>query len=82
MLLREIEDVPSVEFVYLVFTRMPGESYRKRFRSLLLCPLSVQRPFVDHVYVKVTAKCLLVSRVSSQHEAPNSVHVCHLGGLW
>jgi len=29
------EDVPLVDFVYLVFTRMPGESYRKRFRSLL-----------------------------------------------
>ena len=30
------EDVPLVEFMYLVFTRMPGESYRKRLRSLLL----------------------------------------------
>ena len=26
-----------VEFMYLVFTRMPGESYRRRFRCLLLC---------------------------------------------
>ena len=26
-----------VEFMYLVFTRMPGESYRKQLRSLLLC---------------------------------------------
>ena len=25
------------EFMYLVFTRMPGESYRRRLRSLLLC---------------------------------------------
>ena len=33
-----IEDVPLVEFMYLVFTRMPGESYRRRLRSLLyLC---------------------------------------------
>ena len=31
------EDVPVVEFMYLVFTRMPGESYRMRLRSLLLC---------------------------------------------
>ena len=31
------EDVPLVEFMYLVFTRMPGESYRRRLRSLLLC---------------------------------------------
>ena len=30
------EDVPLVEFVYLVFTRMPDESDRWRLRSLLL----------------------------------------------
>ena len=30
------EDVPLVEFMYLVFTRMSGESYRRRLRSLLL----------------------------------------------
>ena len=30
------EDVPLVEFVNLVFTRMPGEGYRRRLRSLLL----------------------------------------------
>ena len=30
-----IEDVPLVEFMYLVFTRMPGESYRRRLGSLL-----------------------------------------------
>ena len=33
----ETEDVPLVEFMYRVFTRMPGESYRRRLRSLLLC---------------------------------------------
>ena len=31
------EDVPVVEFMYLVFTRMPGESYPRRLRSVLLC---------------------------------------------
>ena len=30
------EEVPLVEFMYLVFTRTPGESYRRRLRSLLL----------------------------------------------
>ena len=30
------EDVPLVEFMYLAFTRMPGESYRRQLRSLLL----------------------------------------------
>ena len=29
------EDVSLVEFMYLVFTRMPGESYRRRRGSLL-----------------------------------------------
>ena len=32
-----------MEFQYPLFTRVPGESYRWRFRSLLLCPLSVER---------------------------------------
>ena len=31
-----IEDVPLVEFMYLVFTRIPGDSYCRRLRSLLL----------------------------------------------
>ena len=36
----EIEDVPLVEFMYLVFTRMAGESYRRRLGSLLLYSVS------------------------------------------
>ena len=31
-----VADVPLVEFMYLVHTRMPGESYRRQLRSLLL----------------------------------------------
>ena len=30
-----LEAVPPVEFMYFVFTRMPGDSYRRRLRSLL-----------------------------------------------
>ena len=30
-----LEDVSLVEFMYLVFTRLPDESYRRRLRSLL-----------------------------------------------
>ena len=30
------EDVTLVEFMYLVFTRMPGESYRRRLGSLFV----------------------------------------------
>ena len=33
------EGVPFVEFMYVVLTRVSGESYRRRFRSVLLCPL-------------------------------------------
>ena len=32
---RVLEDVPLVEFIYLVFIRMPGESYRRRLMFLL-----------------------------------------------
>ena len=37
MQVNTIEDVPSVEFMHLVFTRMPGESCCRWLRSLLLC---------------------------------------------
>ena len=35
-ILKLIEDVPLVKFKYLVFIRMPGESYCRQLRSLLL----------------------------------------------
>ena len=31
------ENVPLVDFMFFVFTRMPGGSYRRRLGSLLLC---------------------------------------------
>ena len=31
------EDASVVEIMYLVFTRMPGESYRRQLMSLLYC---------------------------------------------
>ena len=33
----ESSHVPLVKLMYLVFIRTPGENYRRRFRSLLLC---------------------------------------------
>ena len=42
-----IEDVPLVEFMYLSFTRVPGESYRRRLRSLLLCLCDVFRALIN-----------------------------------
>ena len=35
------DHVPLVEFIYLVFTRMPGQSYRRLLKSLLLCLCNV-----------------------------------------
>ena len=43
-----VGDVSLVELLYLVFTRMPGASYRWRLRSLLLCQcVSVCGVFFD-----------------------------------
>ena len=41
------EDVPLVEFMYLVFTRMPGESYCRRLWSLLLYLCYVFRALIN-----------------------------------
>ena len=45
------ETVPLVEFMYVVFTRMPGESYRRRLRSLLLCLFDVLRALINSLFV-------------------------------
>ena len=43
------EDVPLVEFMHLVFIFHARWSYRRRLRSLLLCPfLSSARPHSIH----------------------------------
>ena len=40
-------DVALVEFMYLEFARMPGESYRRQLRSLLLCWCDVLRAIIN-----------------------------------
>ena len=42
-----LEDVPLVELIHLVFTRMPGESCRRRLSSLLLCLCDVFRALMN-----------------------------------
>ena len=42
-----IEDVPLVEFMYLVFTRMSGEHHRRRLKSLLLCLCDVFQAIIN-----------------------------------
>ena len=39
--------MPPVELIYLVFTRMPGESYRRRVTSLLLCLCDIFLALMD-----------------------------------
>ena len=41
------EDAPLVEFMYLVFTRMPGESHRRRLGSVLLYLCYVFRALIN-----------------------------------
>ena len=39
-----LEDIPLESFQHLAFICMPGGSYHRCFRSLLLCPLSCMQP--------------------------------------
>ena len=45
----DIEDIPLVEFMYLVFTRILGESYRRRLTSLLMCLCDVFRALINFI---------------------------------
>ena len=42
-----IEDILLVEFVYVVFTHVPGKSYRRWLRSLLLYLCYVLRALIN-----------------------------------
>ena len=49
--LLNLEDIPQVEFMFLVFTGMPGESYRRQLRSLLLYLCYVFRALINFLCV-------------------------------
>ena len=53
-----VEDIPLVEFMYLVFTRMPGKSYRRRLRSLLLYLCDVFRALINSLVCWFCASAL------------------------
>ena len=57
------EDVPLVEFMYLVFTRMPGESYHMRLRSLVLRSFDVCQALTNSLIWYITCIIYNVSRV-------------------
>ena len=44
---RNLGCTPGVEFMYLVFTYVPGENYGRRLRSLLLCLCDVIRAQIN-----------------------------------
>ena len=46
-----VDDVPLVELMYLVFTRMPGASYRRRLGSLSLGLSDVFRALLSSLCV-------------------------------
>ena len=53
------KDVPLVAFMYLLFTRMPCESYRRRLRSLLLFLCDVFRALINSLFLLVFENCVL-----------------------
>ena len=54
------EDVPLVDFTYLEFTRIPGESYRRRLGSLLLYLFDVFRALINSLLYWFFYFCLFV----------------------
>ena len=69
--IRGYQDVPLLEFMDLVLTRMPGDNYRRRLRSLLL-------------YLCYVFRALLYSVVSILHErsGPLSVEISYIIIAW
>ena len=51
-----------MEFMYLVFTRMPGERYHRRLRSLLLCLCDVFRALITSLVRTVSVSVSANSR--------------------
>ena len=57
------EDVPLLEFMYLAFIRMQGESYRRRLRSLLLYLWYVFRALINHLVCSLRSLLLYLCYV-------------------
>ena len=55
------EDVPLVEFIHLVFTRRPGESYRRRLR-LLLCLCDVFGALINSLVCCTVSQALRLTK--------------------
>ena len=67
------EEVPLVEFMYLAFTRMPGESYRRWLRSLLLYLCDVFRALIISLVCWFFLLCFSVLYFSNILQIPESL---------
>ena len=69
------EDAPLVKFMCLVFTRIPGESYRMRFRSLLLYLCQVFGALITEGYFSTRVVVVAVVVVAEPDCLPMLVRV-------
>ena len=67
------EEVPLVEFMYLAFTRMPGESYRRWLRSLLLYFCYIFRTLINSLVCWFFLLCFSVLYFSNILQIPESL---------
>ena len=69
----KVEDVLLVEFMYLVFTRMPGVCYRRRLRSLLLCLCDIfRRALINFLYAE-SVNCRFAKSIKSMESGRNNL---------
>ena len=60
-----LEDEPLVEFMYLVFTRLPGESCHRQLGSLVLCLHDISRALINS-FVEFSLVSKLCSWLSTE----------------
>ena len=58
-----LQDVPLAELMYLVFSRMPGESYWRWLKSLLLCLCDVFWALINSLVLWLFKACLETDNV-------------------
>ena len=75
------EDLALVEFMYLVFTHMPGESYRRRLGSLLLYLCDVFRALINSPVCRSCSLRLIILQTCSLNLRPLHVVPMHVAGF-
>ena len=77
-----VEDVPLVEFMYLVFSHMPGESYNRWLRSLLcLCDIfgALMNSLVCWFCASVSKEqCAACGKLLSAYRMVNCVYIMYM----